>query len=82
MKPAYAVPQYKLEVTKPGAETAAATDKIVRYGNTQSSQAWSTIATHQGNPTVFHDVSTHESQLSILTLTFGNKNGNELRLGK
>jgi hypothetical protein len=82
MRPVYPVTQYKLQVTKPGSEAPATTDKIVRYGNTQSSQAWSTIAAHQGNPTVYHDLSTHEPQISILTFTFGNKNGNEVRLGK
>jgi hypothetical protein len=82
MKPAYPVPQYKLEITKPGTEAPAATDKIVRYGNTESSQAWTTIVTRRENPSAFHDASTHESQLSLLTLMFGNKNGNEVRLGK
>jgi hypothetical protein len=82
MKPVYPVVQYKVEAKKTEKETPPATDKIVQYGNTQSSQAWTTIATRRENPTVYHDASTHEPQLVAFTFTFGNKNGTDARIGK
>ena len=67
LKPVYPPVEYRLQ--KPGAEISEK-DKIARYGK-ESSQAWVTIATRRENPTVFHDCSTHEPQLVLLSL--GNK---------
>jgi hypothetical protein len=37
---------------------------IMRVGN-ESSRAWTTIASEQPNPTVFHDASTHEPRFYL-----------------
>jgi len=67
IQPSYPPVEYKLETSK-GEKPAA--DTIMRI-NGSSSQAWTTIATQRQNPSVFHDVSTHEPQLCLFS--FGHK---------
>jgi hypothetical protein len=65
LKPAYSTAQYKLMepvLIKKGGKTEET--RILRFGS-ESSQAWTTIATHQPNPTVVHDLSTHESRFCL-----------------
>lgn len=65
VEPTYSTTQYKLVepvLVKPGEKPK--TSKIQRFGN-ESSQAWTTIATHQPNPTLVHNLSTHEPKFCV-----------------
>ena len=63
IQPTYPPVQYKLETSKAGTSSP---DTIMRV-NGSSSRAWTTIATQRQNPSVFHDVSTHEPQLCLFS---------------
>src|SRR5438445_11116024 len=63
MQPSYPPVEYKLETNKGGAPAA---DTIMRV-NGSSSQAWTTIATQRQNPSLVHDVSTHEPQFCLFS---------------
>ena len=64
IQPSYPPVQYKLEISDKSGTPAADTIMLV---NGTSSQAWTTIATQRQNPSVFHDVSTHEPQLCLFS---------------
>jgi hypothetical protein len=80
LQPVYPPLDYNVALKKPGLEVADV-NKIARYGQT-SSQPWTVIATRQENPTLAHDVSTHESKLVLLSFSFGGKSPSHLKVGK
>lgn len=63
LEPVYSTQEYQLLVPK----LATNEERIVRIGQ-ESSQAWTTIATHQPNLTVAHDVSAHEPEFCLFSL--------------
>jgi hypothetical protein len=81
LQPVYPPVDYRLDLQKPGTENTNA-DTIQRYDrNRISSQAWTTIATRNENPTLAHDVSIHESQLVLLSLPLGGKSAGKVKIG-
>ncbi|HZI30909.1 MAG TPA: hypothetical protein VFF11_01140 [Candidatus Binatia bacterium] len=62
--PTYPTAEYKL--VKPTLAGQEGKDKIIRLGN-ESSQAWATIASQQPNPTLVHNLSTHEPKFCLVS---------------
>jgi hypothetical protein len=68
IEPAYPAAQYKLVDPKLAGKVEK--EQITRIGK-ESSQAWTTIASQQPNPTLVHNLSTHEP--SFYVCSFGHK---------
>lgn len=63
-EPSYPAMQYK--VVEPKLAEKQDKDKIMRLGPV-SSQAWTTIASQQPNPTLVHNLSTHEPVVCLVS---------------
>ncbi len=64
VQPTYPAVQFKLESKKQAAKDQ---DKIVRYKGL-SSQAWTTIAMRQSDPSVFQNAKVHEANFCLFSL--------------
>ena len=64
LEPTYSTTQYKLVPPTLTEKEAAEKDKIIRIGK-ESSRAWTTIVSEQPNPTMVHNLSTHEPRFCI-----------------
>lgn len=65
IEPAYSTAQYNL--VEPKLPAKQGKEAILRVGR-ESSRPWVNIASSQPNPTIIHDVSTHEPQFPLLWL--------------
>lgn len=65
IEPTYPTTQYKL--VNPKLTAKEDKDNSSRLG-TESSQAWTTIVSHQPNPTLVHNLSTHEPSWYLCSL--------------